>query len=346
MANDLLEKIKVTEEAISEKEKRSMELQEAHQKSEEKFNSQIKENQANIAILRERKCRLGREQYSDEFRRGALVDFGLNSDNAELTDFSLIVKESNYNISDYKTIDALFRLEIALRKKETHDVNSSREAIKDSCEAKEQPPENRDNASLKMESNKQQEELHSMAFPDAANDQLPRKKVFISHSSKDISAVKHIVDLLELIGFDESNLFCSSIEPYGIPTDVEIYEYLKTQFREFDLHVIFVLSNNYYSSPACLNEMGAAWVLSCKQTAMLLPEFNFSNLEGAINPRKIAIQFKAGMAANELYNLKSRISSFIDDMGKIANKKSSIREERRDEFIDIMNSYTDGTSTK
>lgn len=345
MANDLLDKIQDTEKAISDKEKESIELQEAHQKSEEKFNSQLKENQANIDVLRERKYRLAREQYHDEIKRAALVEFGLTSNDAELADYSLIVKESN-NISDYRTIDALLRLDIASREKEHSDINSSEEAIKDICDAKEQLLENRDNAALKMESNKQLEELHPMTLPDATNGRFPKKKVFISHASKDISAVKHIVELLELIGFDKSNLFCSSIEPYGIPTDEDIYEYLKTQLREFDSHVIFVLSKNYYSSPACLNEMGAAWVLSCDQTVMLLPGFSFSDIDGAINPRKIAIQFKAGMDANDLYNLKSRISSFIDDMRKITNKTSQVREEKRDAFIVAMNAYTDTTSSK
>ena len=33
---------------------------------------------------------------------------------------------------------------------------------------------------------------------------------------------------------------------------------MKKQFDEFDLHIILVLSNNYYESVASMNEMGAA----------------------------------------------------------------------------------------
>ena len=187
-----------------------------------------------------------------------------------------------------------------------------------------------------------------MTALETATGQIPKKKVFISHASKDMLAVKHIVELLELIGFDKSNMFCSSIEPYGIPTGMDIYEYLKKQFHDFELHVIFVLSNNYYNSAACLNEMGAAWVLSCSQTVMLLPGFSFSDIDGAINPRKIAIQFKSGMSDTDLYNMKSRINGFIDEVAQLSGNKPNkpcIREEKRDGFINAMNTYTDTTVT-
>ena len=38
----------------------------------------------------------------------------------------------------------------------------------------------------------------------------------------------------------------------------DIYDWLSSQFQEFNLHVIFMLSNNYYQSVACLNEMGGS----------------------------------------------------------------------------------------
>ena len=37
-----------------------------------------------------------------------------------------------------------------------------------------------------------------------------------SHSSKDKAFVEELVELLESIGFDENNLFCSSVDGYGI----------------------------------------------------------------------------------------------------------------------------------
>lgn len=87
-----------------------------------------------------------------------------------------------------------------------------------------------------------------------------KPKIFISHSSKDVKYVEPIVELLADIGMTNDNLFCSSIPDYGIPLNQDIYEYLSSLFSENELYVIFVLSSNYYGSPACLNEMGAAWV--------------------------------------------------------------------------------------
>ena len=347
MANDLLDKIQDTEKAISDKEKESIGLEEKHQKSEAEFNFLLTQNQSAIANLQERKYRLGRAQYDDANVREKLIDFGLNSTDDALADSSLIVKESN-NSLDHKTIDALLVLDKASRGKEISTANSSEEKLTDNSDVKEEMEESRDNVASQIGRDKMLEELRSMTSLGTTTDQTIKKKVFISHASKDILAVKHIVELLELIGFDKSNMFCSSIEPYGIPTGMDIYEYLQKQFRDFELHVILVLSNNYYNSIACLNEMGAAWVLSCSQTVMLPPGFSFSDIDGAINPRKIAIQFRPGMNDTDLYNMKSRIDGFIEEMAQLSSNKPNkphIREEKRDGFINAMNTYTDNTVT-
>ena len=44
----------------------------------------------------------------------------------------------------------------------------------------------------------------------------------------------------------------------------DIYERFKSEFNSYDLWVFFMLSDNYYSSPVSLNEMGAAWILQKK----------------------------------------------------------------------------------
>ena len=57
-------------------------------------------------------------------------------------------------------------------------------------------------------------------------------KVFISHSSNDIAFVNNLVTLLEGIGLNADQLFCSSVPGYGIPIDVDIYDYLREQFHQ------------------------------------------------------------------------------------------------------------------
>lgn len=62
-------------------------------------------------------------------------------------------------------------------------------------------------------------------------------KIFISHSSKDIRYVECIVALLDDMGLDQDNVFCSSLPGYGIPLDRNVFGYLREQFQLFDLHV-------------------------------------------------------------------------------------------------------------
>lgn len=116
------------------------------------------------------------------------------------------------------------------------------------------------------------------------------RKVFISHSSKDEAIVSKIVELLEDIGLTEAQVVCSSVPGYGIPLGEDIYDWLARQFREYDLHVLFVLSSNYYNSIACQNEMGAAWVLKSKYDTILLPGFEYRDIKGAVNPNQISIK--------------------------------------------------------
>lgn len=134
-------------------------------------------------------------------------------------------------------------------------------------------------------------------------------KIFISHSSKDKRYIEALHELFEDIGLDETQMFCSSIPEYGIPLGEDIYEYLRTQFDEFNLHVIFVLSRNYYESAACLNEMGAAWILQNSYTTILLPKFEFSKIAGAVNPRKIVLKLDS-----DKHEVKTRLNQLRENL--------------------------------
>lgn len=160
-----------------------------------------------------------------------------------------------------------------------------------------------------------------------------KPKIFISHSSKDVKYVEPIVELLADIGMTNDNLFCSSIPDYGIPLNQDIYEYLSSLFSENELYVIFVLSSNYFGSPACLNEMGAAWVLKNEYTSILLPKFEYQEIDGAVNPNKIGMKLDDD---DEL--LKKRLGELKD----IISEKFSISvpdmrwEKKRNDFINTI----------
>ena len=112
-------------------------------------------------------------------------------------------------------------------------------------------------------------------------------KIFISHSSQDEKYAEALVNFLEDIGLRPDNIFCTSIAQYGVPLGDDFNIRIKEQFTQFNTFVLFVLSDNYYKSAACLNEMGAAWVLQKDYMSILLPGFEFKKIKGAINPTEI-----------------------------------------------------------
>lgn len=114
-------------------------------------------------------------------------------------------------------------------------------------------------------------------------------KIFISHSSKNKNYGEALVSLLTAVGVDHDEIIFTSNDAYGIPIGQNIFNWLKSRISEKP-HVLYLLSPEYYRSIACLNEMGAAWVVENKHTIIFTPEFNLSSPEffnGAIDPREI-----------------------------------------------------------
>lgn len=157
---------------------------------------------------------------------------------------------------------------------------------------------------------------------------IKRPKIFISHCEKDIDVVESFVDLLSHVGLTSDTLFCSSIPGYNIKQGSgDIYEYLRNEFCN-NLFVIFLLSENYYNSAACLNEMGATWILKQKYQSILLPGFNFSQIQGAINPRDISFKLDDKKFRNTaLGELKDNIIRFLD-LQEIDTSKWDYQRER------------------
>ena len=129
--------------------------------------------------------------------------------------------------------------------------------------------------------------------------------IFISHSSKDKPFVEALVSLLEDIGFDKSNLFCSSVDGYGIALSKDIFETLRSLFNEHNLYVIFIHSPRYYKSAVSLNEMGAAWVLKTDFCSFLTADMDFNKMSGVVNGSTIAIKVDTEDVPSRLSELKN-----------------------------------------
>ena len=142
--------------------------------------------------------------------------------------------------------------------------------------------------------------------------QIKQKLIFISHSTKDSEYVASLVDLLRKIGFTDKDVFCSSYPGYGVPLGKNIYEFLKNCFKDYELFVLFVISkDNYYSSPASLNEMGAAWVQGAKSIPILLPGMSPAKLKGVGGPDSLAICLDSDNVRYDLNSLKNDLLLFF-----------------------------------
>lgn len=100
-------------------------------------------------------------------------------------------------------------------------------------------------------------------------------------------------------------MFCSSIPGKDISGDSNINDFLKNEIQG-NVWVIYHLSSNYYDSTACLNEMGATWVLNQKYSSFLVPDFDFKEIQGAIDPHKVSYHIDKKM---NLINLKILLQS-------------------------------------
>jgi len=131
-------------------------------------------------------------------------------------------------------------------------------------------------------------------------------KIFISHSSKNTNYGQALVELLTGIGIKSDQIIFTSNTAYGIPIGQNIFNWLKNRINEKP-HVIYLLSQEYYSSIACLNEMGAAWVIENEHTMIFTPNFELDSHEfhnGVLDPREIGFYID-----NE-----ERLTAFIESL--------------------------------
>lgn len=125
-------------------------------------------------------------------------------------------------------------------------------------------------------------------------------KIFISHSSKDKDICTPFVELLEELGIPEKNILYSSNPRLGIPGDEDIFNYLRNKIDE-KYYMFYMLSDNYYESVICLNEMGAAWVSQNEFSIFLLPNLS-KGIKGVVDSSKKGWDITNSVELNDLKN--------------------------------------------
>lgn len=158
-------------------------------------------------------------------------------------------------------------------------------------------------------------------------------KIFISHSSNNSDYGNALVNLLTGVGISGDQIIFTSNTAYGIPIGQNIFDWLKSQILEKP-YVIYLLSPEYYKSIACLNEMGAAWIIENKHTMIFTPNFKLDSYEfqnGAIDPREIGF----------FINNNDKLIAFIESLRidfNITGNYVLINQKIR-EFLEVIKSY-------
>jgi hypothetical protein len=127
-------------------------------------------------------------------------------------------------------------------------------------------------------------------------------RILISHASRDKEFCDAFVEFLVSIGFSSNTIIYTSKSEFAVPLGVDIYEYLRKNLEKRSIWVFFMLSQNFYRSAACLNEMGAAWVRQSNYYSVLLPNFTHTKRKGVINLNQQTLDLCDPVRLTELLN--------------------------------------------
>jgi SAM-dependent methyltransferase len=149
-------------------------------------------------------------------------------------------------------------------------------------------------------------------------------EIFISHSSQDRELINQVVDLLETgAGVNGEGIFASSVEGRDIPSSVDYRAYIKQTITDAALS-IFLLTPNFYRSPFCMAELGAAWVLDSPMLVFTVPP---------LKPEEIT-DVAGSLQLEELHTQKS-LDKLRDLLGTNLGVKGRVTRwnSKRDEFL-------------
>ena len=108
---------------------------------------------------------------------------------------------------------------------------------------------------------------------------MQSRSIFISHSSKDEWIVTPFIDKILNLGMSipRSKIFYTSNEDTGIKSGQDFRRTIQKKLQNAKA-VIQIISQNYKQSEVCLNEMGAAWVLSTNVIPFIVPPVHFQSV--------------------------------------------------------------------
>ena len=164
----------------------------------------------------------------------------------------------------------------------------------------------------------------------APSDSVPKRKIFISHSSSDKSIVNAFIKEILLLGcgLKPDDIFCT-LDPTAIRTGDDFREQIIVNMEGSDYILLFI-SENYKKSEVCGNELGASWAYRDKRILpLVLPNVQFDQM-GFLNVVKQGAKLLDRSQLVVLYEEICWKYSLTRDW-KIFNK-------RKDDFTNTVNS--------
>ena len=111
------------------------------------------------------------------------------------------------------------------------------------------------------------------------------KRILISHNKEHQKYGFFIMKMFELLGVDiEDSFIFTSYAPTRVPHAQNIYDYLKSCFRE-DIYVIFLFSRHFYDSNVCIAETGAAWATNRNHSNIII-DIGYDDIDKPIDNAK------------------------------------------------------------
>lgn len=163
-------------------------------------------------------------------------------------------------------------------------------------------------------------------------------RLFVSHAVKDESLVEEFVELLQVgVGIHPGDVFCSSLPGMGIPTGKDFVEFIRSKVVNPDL-VLLVLSEEFFKSPFCNNEVGASWGLSIPIYPILVPPIGYGDLRGVLYGKQAA-KLDDKEALNDL---RDRLTEIF----KPTPLGTSHWERKRDKFLGKLTNLLRGSHSK
>ena len=177
-------------------------------------------------------------------------------------------------------------------------------------------------------------------------EEFKKGKIFISHAVADSKLVQAFTEhILEIgLGLNAKNdIFNISIEDAGIISGEKFKERIEKELKNSKA-VIQIITENYKKSEACLNEMGAAWILDTKVVPFLLEPISY-NTVGFIHNTTQLLKIDSKIDIKKFVaNYKGELFDLNYNDGKLDRKIDEFLEvvkKRNIPSIDIKENITD-----